>query len=130
MDGLEINKKTFNEYYDKPAWWFKIRYDTQYKKKTCLHILSKNGFFAKNKKILEIGFGCGETLLSFSKAFLYGVEISDSAINFVNKNAKNKKIDNIKLKKLTDNNELPYSDNKFDMLLHHMLLNMWRMTSL
>ena len=125
MDGLKINQEAFGEYYNKPSWWFKIRYDTQYKRKTCLHILSKNGFLAKGKKILEIGFGCGETLLSFSKASLYGVEISESAINLTNKKAKYKKIDNINLKLHTDN-DLPYSNNMFDSETLENFTNIYR----
>jgi ubiquinone/menaquinone biosynthesis C-methylase UbiE len=116
MEGLKINQKTFGDYYDKPDWWFKIRYDTQYKKNTCLQILKKNDTKPIKNKILEIGFGCGETLLSFHKSELHGVEISKSAIDFVMKRAQKKKIKNIHLQ-INTKNFLPYPDNSFDLVI-------------
>ena len=116
MEGLKINQKSFGDYYDKPDWWFKIRYDTQYKKNTCLQMLKKNNIIPIKNKILEIGFGCGETLLSFHKSELHGLEISNSAINFVMKRAQKIKIKNIHLQ-INTKNILPYPDNSFNLVI-------------
>ena len=116
MNCVKENIDGFNDYYNKPDWWFKIRYDTQYKKKTCLELMKRNNIKVNNKKIFELGFGSGDILLSFKKSDLHGVELSDSAISFVLRKAKKKKIANIKLEKYSDGS-LPYSDNYFDIII-------------
>lgn len=80
-DVRRTNIETFGQYYNKPAWWFRWRYDTQIKKKTCLALLEKLNIDWSNKKILEIGFGSGDILFSFPRSCeLFGVEISASAV--------------------------------------------------
>jgi len=116
LSSLEENIRTFDNYYDKPPWWFSLRYDTQYKKKTCIELIKRNKIIVDDKKILELGFGSGDILLSFGKSDLHGVEMSNSAISFVLKKAKKKKIANIKLENNSDGS-LPYSDNCFDIII-------------
>jgi len=78
------NESFYDEYYDKPDWWFKLRYDTQYKIKSALSALKKVGFQSKGKNIFEYGFGSGELLLKFREAnLLAGMEISPTAVEFV-----------------------------------------------
>lgn len=72
----------FKDYYNKPDWWFKFRYDTQFKVKSAFYALSKIKFNCTGKNIFEFGFGSGELLLNFKNANgIYGVEISHIAID-------------------------------------------------
>lgn len=77
----ETNKQTFDQYYDKPAWWFRWRYDTQVKRKTIFALLNELAIDLSNKRVFELGFGSGAVLFSFPRTCeLYGVEISTSAV--------------------------------------------------
>jgi ubiquinone/menaquinone biosynthesis C-methylase UbiE len=116
MNSVKSNKDTFYNYYNKPDWWFSLRYDTQYKKKTCIELIKRNKIIVDDKKIFELGFGSGDILLSFGNSDLHGLEMSNSAITFVNNKAKKKKIANIKLGNKS-NGLLPYSNNYFDIII-------------
>ncbi|MHB8580426.1 MAG: class I SAM-dependent methyltransferase [Ignavibacteriaceae bacterium] len=105
-------------YYNKPGWWFKFRYDTQYKVKSALFALRKVKFNDARKNIFEFGFGSGELLLRFHRASgIYGIEISPIAIDKMkNKMSKGKKIVNDF--KLANKNDI-YSFQKygFDLII-------------
>jgi len=89
---LLYNYFTFNDYYNKPNWWFRLRYDTQIKRKTCLYLLSLgNKLKQSNISVLDIGFGSGSVIFSFSKdTKIFGLEISKSAIERATQIAKRK----------------------------------------
>ena len=79
--NIKANLKAYDRYYSKPAWWFKLRYDTQVKRKTCLALLRTLHAEWLGKKIFELGFGSGDVLFSFPRSCeLYGAEISSSAV--------------------------------------------------
>lgn len=81
MKGMQTNIGTYEQYYAKPSWWFRWRYDTQVKRKTCLALIKTLSADWAGKKICEIGFGSGDLLFSFPKdCELYGVESSSSAL--------------------------------------------------
>jgi ubiquinone/menaquinone biosynthesis C-methylase UbiE len=77
----DANLEFFGDYYDKPTWWWALRYDTQIKRKTCLALLRAAGVPRRGIAVLEIGFGSGATLFSFGRdCVLTGVELSASAV--------------------------------------------------
>ncbi len=74
------NRQAYDDYYHKPAWWFRWRYDTQVKRKVCLALALRLRRDWSQAAIFELGFGSGATLLSFpSSCRLSGIEISPSA---------------------------------------------------
>ena len=80
----------YKEYYNKPRWWFKYRYDTQYKMKSAINALKNIGFDHKGKKIFEFGFGSGELITTFIGAdFISGTEISKFSVFLANNRADN-----------------------------------------
>lgn len=79
--AVDINRQVYEDYYAKPWWWFSLRYDTQIKRKTCLHLLDAAGVLGPNLRVLEIGFGSGAVLFSLDRSCeLWGLEVSRSAI--------------------------------------------------
>lgn len=75
------NASCYDEYYDKPAWWFRFRYDTQIKKRTCQSLVRQGGKSRKGQRVCELGFGSGAFLFSFDRdCVLTGLEISASAV--------------------------------------------------
>ena len=84
----QANIGCYQDYYDKPQWWFRFRYDTQVKRKTCLYLLKRGGKSTQAQKVLELGFGSGALLFSFDRnSEISGVEISRTAILEAIKNA-------------------------------------------
>ena len=110
------NIELYDTYYQKPEWWFKFRYDTQVKRKTCLHLFKLAKDVVSNLRVLEIGFGSGAVLFSLDTSCeLYGIEISHSAIERATRKARvlgYKAFDF----KLASNEALPYSDELFDVV--------------
>jgi ubiquinone/menaquinone biosynthesis C-methylase UbiE len=89
--GREANKKQYDEYYAKPSWWFKLRYPTQIKRKTVGFLIKRAGILPTKLKVLEIGFGSGDVLLSFpTDCEICGIELSRSAISRAEKRAESK----------------------------------------
>ncbi len=43
MDVVKQNQLLYESYYTKPWWWFRLRYDTQVKRKTILWLLRAAG---------------------------------------------------------------------------------------
>jgi ubiquinone/menaquinone biosynthesis C-methylase UbiE len=81
MKVIHANIETYDDYYAKPEWWFRWRYDTQVKRKTCLALIRSMGMDWNGKSICDIGFGSGDLLFSFPRTCkLYGVESSSSAL--------------------------------------------------
>jgi ubiquinone/menaquinone biosynthesis C-methylase UbiE len=77
----QANLACYDTYYDKPSWWFRLRYDTQIKRRTCLHLIQEAGYTLSHQRVLDIGFGSGATIFSFDTSCeIYGVEASTSAL--------------------------------------------------
>lgn len=72
---------------------------------------------ARNKKLLDIGFGEGQNLLYFlSEGFsCYGTEISKNRVHFVR--GKLKKFNKKANIKLVDSHKLPFVENFFDVVV-------------
>lgn len=88
-DFQEANVHCYRDYYAKPLWWFRFRYDTQVKRKTVLHLVKKAGKSLERQRVLEIGFGSGAVIFSFHPTCeIHGVEISPTAINAAKKRAR------------------------------------------
>lgn len=82
LPTTEINTKTFGDYYSKPSWWFRWRYDTQIKRKTLLSLIKTQKKDWSGKVIFELGFGSGNIIFSFPiDCEIYGLELSSSAIS-------------------------------------------------
>lgn len=116
-DTLQHNVDLYNDYYNKPDWWFRFRYDTQVKRKTCLYLLRLAGKSLADQRVLEIGFGSGAVLFSFDKSCqVHGLEISKSAIAQAERKA-------VKLGyrghdfHLVSGETLPYPDGHFDVII-------------
>jgi len=108
----------YKDYYNKPDWWFKFRYDTQYKVKSALYALEKIKFNCKNKNIFEFGFGSGELLLSFQDSNgISGVEISAIAVEKIINKAANKEIREYMFKLADNKNIYSYSKSAFDLVI-------------
>ena len=75
------NRALYETYYDKPSWWFRLRYDTQVKSRTCRALCRAARHDWNNCEVFELGFGAGDTLLTFPRTCrVEGVEISASAV--------------------------------------------------
>lgn len=114
---LQHNVDLYDDYYNKPDWWFRFRYDTQVKRKTCLHLLRATGGKLSDCRVLEIGFGSGAVIFSFEKSCeIYGLEISHSAIA----RSKKKAIEIGYVKhdfQLVSDALLPYPTEYFDVVI-------------
>jgi ubiquinone/menaquinone biosynthesis C-methylase UbiE len=117
VPALQHNVEMYDAYYQKPDWWFRFRYDTQVKRKTCWHLLRLSKHNLKNQRILEIGFGSGAVLFSFDTSCeLFGVEISRSAVDRATQKAKENGYQTFEFK-LSLENTLPYPDARFDIVI-------------
>lgn len=113
---VDPNVEMYDSYYQKPDWWFRFRYDTQVKRKTCLHLLKQVGRTLANQRVLEIGFGSGAVLFSFeANSEIYGIEISRSAIERAARIAQKKGYKAFEFQKAIGST-LPYPDDAFDIL--------------
>ena len=117
LDSLQHNVDMYDSYYQKPDWWFRFRYDTQVKRKTCLHLLKLAKKSLRNQRILEIGFGSGAVLFSLDTSCeLFGVEISHSAVEQAIQKAQEKGYKTFEFRILSEDT-LPYSDGLFDIVV-------------
>lgn len=117
-DVTRINIETFDQYYNKPAWWFRWRYDTQIKKKTCFALLKKLNIDWSNKKIFELGFGSGDILFSFPRSCeISGVELSASAVEQAKARAKKNGYTRYTFSSLDNGGTLPLSDLSVDLVI-------------
>lgn len=116
--GIEANLNIYDHYYEKPNWWFRWRYDTQIKRKSCLFLLKKLRTNLSKKKIFELGFGSGDILLSFPKnCELYGGELSPSAIKMASARAAKKGYQKLKFFQVYQNKPLPLPDKSVDIAI-------------
>lgn len=116
-DTLQHNVDLYDNYYDKPDWWFRFRYDTQIKRKTCLHLLRTAGKSLSDTRVLEIGFGSGAVLFSFDRSCeIYGLEISHSAIAHAVRIAAAGGYKAFDFRHVS-NETLPYPDGQFDVVI-------------
>lgn len=116
-DIHESNLAYYKDYYAKPLWWFRLRYDTQVKRKTCLSLLKKAKKGLSNQRVLEIGFGSGLTLFSFDPSSeIYGLEISASAIAEARRNASHMGYRHHDFQQ-ADGSRIPYESRKFDIVI-------------
>ncbi len=124
-NGEGSNIRCYQDYYRKPRWWFQLRYDTQIKKKTILHVLAQAGIQRKTKRVLELGFGSGVVIFSFDKTSeLYGIEISKSAISCAQATAKKKGYTKYFFCEMHDG-IIPFPANYFDIIIaSHVLEHM------
>ena len=114
---LQNNIEMYDDYYQKPDWWFKFRYDTQVKRKTCLHLLRVAGRGLSGQRVLEIGFGSGAVLFSFQdNCEIYGLEISTSAIEHARRKAGDVGYKKFEFQAISGD-LLPYPDDFFDVLI-------------
>jgi len=91
--SLPDSNTFYHEYYNKPAYWFRFRYDTQFKVKSALNALKKIKFNSEQKKIFEFGFGSGELIFKFKNvALIGGKEISSYAVDLATEKAKKKNL--------------------------------------
>jgi ubiquinone/menaquinone biosynthesis C-methylase UbiE len=113
----ESNQSFYDEYYNKPAWWFRLRYDTQVKKKTVLWLLRVAGISRRDQRVLEIGFGSGVVLFSFDQSCeISGVEVSRSAVARARARAKHLGFTNVDFREV-HNDTLPFADGAFDIVI-------------
>ena len=108
----------YKEYYNKPRWWFKYRYDTQYKMKSAINALKNIGFDHKGKKIFEFGFGSGELITTFIGAdFISGTEISKFSVFLSNNRADKLKFRRHDFQVITDTNNYLTYEGTFDLVI-------------
>lgn len=113
----QANIACYSDYYAKPSWWFRLRYNTQVKRKTCLHLVRKVGKSLSHQRVLEIGFGSGDTLFSFDNTCeIYGIEISDSAIKHARLIADKRGYRSCEFLPARSG-PLPYNDDSFDIVI-------------
>jgi ubiquinone/menaquinone biosynthesis C-methylase UbiE len=114
---LEQNYQLYTDYYAKPSWWFKNRYDTQVKKKTVIYLIRQAELPKTGQKILEIGFGSGEVLFSFGKTSeLYGIELSQSAVDLANQRASSTNVPSYEFK-ISLGDKIDFPENMFDLVI-------------
>jgi ubiquinone/menaquinone biosynthesis C-methylase UbiE len=114
---LDKNIQMYDTYYQKPDWWFRFRYDTQVKRKTCLYLLKQAGRSLNNQRVLEIGFGSGATLFSFAPSCeIFGLEISHSAVKRAQEKARKLGYRASRFEMVQDAS-LPYPQEYFDVII-------------
>ena len=114
---LDKNIQMYDTYYQKPDWWFRFRYDTQVKRKTCIYLLKQADRALSNQRVLEIGFGSGATLFSFETSCeIHGLEISHSAIARAQEKARKLgyKVSDFRI---AEGALLPYPNEYFDVIM-------------
>ena len=118
MKEIQANIETYDRYYAKPHWWFRWRYDTQVKRKTCLHLVKSLGRDWSGKTIFELGFGSGEVLFSFpTSCRLAGAELSPSATEHASDHAKRKKYADYDFFTIDGGRPLPLPDQAVDIVV-------------
>jgi ubiquinone/menaquinone biosynthesis C-methylase UbiE len=111
------NVDFYADYYDKPWWWFRLRYDTQVKRKTVLWLLRSAGISRRQKRVLEIGFGSGEVLFSFDRSCkIAGAEIAQSAVTRAAVRARQLGFCRAEFA-LAQTNSLRFPDGSFDLVI-------------
>jgi ubiquinone/menaquinone biosynthesis C-methylase UbiE len=116
--GEVANRKTFDDYYDKPDWWFRWRYGTQIKRKSVLALLSNFDTDWSGKNIFELGFGSGDLLFSFPKSSrLIGVEISSTAILRASRLAKERGYSTFEFKKSEASGLISLASGSIDLAI-------------
>ena len=122
LTAIQRNLIGFDDYYDKPSWWFRLRYGTQYIRKTCLHLLRLSGRSLSRQRVLEIGFGSAATLLSFNRnCMLVGIEASKSAVRFAKRSSERRGFNNCEFRLVRDS-QIPYDSEFFDIVIASHLL--------
>jgi len=112
------NQSFYEDYYRKPGWWFKYRYDTQQKVKTALYALKKSNIGLKDIGVLEIGFGSGDLLFKFGKGCsLYGVELSSHAVKNSADRARELNFRHFDFRLLNNDGSLPFKDIEIDLVI-------------
>lgn len=114
---IDQNIQMYDTYYQKPDWWFRFRYDTQVKRKTCLYLLQRIRRPMHNQRVLEIGFGSGAVLFSFDRSCeIHGLEISRSAVARAEQKAEQRGYKEARFR-IAENDLLPYPDEYFDVVI-------------
>jgi len=115
---INENLRVYEDYYNKPSWWFKLRWDTQVKKKTCLHLVKKIPVKWQGKTIVELGFGSGDVIFSFpNDNTLIGAEISKSAIENANRRAENRGVQTFDFYSVADFPDLTQKVSNVDLVI-------------
>lgn len=115
--AISRNVDFYDDYYNKPSWWFAFRYDTQIKRKTILWLLRKVSCDLQSKAVLEIGFGSGVALFSFSRdSQLYGIEVSESAVQSARSRALRIGFQQAEFVHSMETT-LPWGDERFDVVI-------------
>jgi ubiquinone/menaquinone biosynthesis C-methylase UbiE len=111
------NTEFYGDYYHKPWWWFRFRYDTQIKRKTILWLLRRMGVSKRKVKVLEIGFGSGVVLFSFDRtSHIAGIEVSESAVAQAIVRAKRLGFTNADFRVIHEES-LPFPGGMFDVVI-------------
>jgi ubiquinone/menaquinone biosynthesis C-methylase UbiE len=114
---IDHNIQMYDTYYQKPDWWFRFRYDTQVKRKTCLHLLKHVGRPLHEQRVLEIGFGSGSVLFCFDRSCeIYGLELSHSAVSQAEQKAGKLGYKDFRFG-IVESDLLPYPDEYFDVII-------------
>lgn len=117
-DADRANAAMYGDYYAKPAWWFRWRYDTQIKRKVCLALARRFRSDWSHADIFEIGFGSGATLCSFDRSCrLTGVEIAASAVAHATREAQRRGFSSIRLEVSDRADALPFPSSSQDLVI-------------
>ncbi len=113
MDKKELSKKAF----DKQAGNYDFDKNGKHARKQYKHILNKVDKL-KFSNVLDVGFGTGEILKNIMEKYpdknYYGIDISENMLKKAGEKLKNEA--NLSLT-LGDSENLPYEDEKFDLIL-------------
>jgi len=119
----DVNYRSFDALYKKNLYKQKYSHLTQSKKKTLRYGLKKSGISLGHIRILDIGFGTGEMLLSFPHSSeICGIEISDQSLDMVKEKAAQKKFKQFDFKKPLPDGTIPYADSMFGLVICSHLL--------
>ena len=100
--------------------------DIHPKKEVATSFLMEKLDIKEGQKILEVGFGTGETLLRIASGFnvgLYGIDSMPKMYNLARKRLKLEGLDGkANLNLLQENSDFPYGDNAFDIIYTESVL--------
>jgi SAM-dependent methyltransferase len=119
----EINYRAFDSLYRQGFLKQRFSHLAQTKHRTLRFGLKTCGLSPREERILDLGFGTAQTLLSFSpQNSIAGVEISDESLRIAQTLARRKGFQTFDFRKPEPDGSIPFKDASFDLVICSHLL--------
>lgn len=112
----ETNRAFYADYYKRPL--FGLRYEYIYRRRIFKDALKKMGIPASGQRVLDVGFGHGDLLLTFDPSCdLHGLEISPSAVEMARQRAQERGYTHATFTEHDLHDLIPYPEGSFDLAI-------------